>query len=911
MHRPPVPRPAAPPPPRRRAALAALLLAALLPGASACDRDSPATPAPAPAPAPSPTPAPALAAPANLAVSATGADFIEFRWNAVPGAADYEAQLSRVAGDFGSVTSTETAATAHRFPVPAGTVGYARVRARSRDGRRSPWSPTVRGAARPAAPTLATPLPYLSGAGPDFLEWAWNAVPDALVYRVQVASTPEALPTAAVVSTALPAHRAAVAPETTAYLRVRAAAGGAAAPILSEWSSPVAGTSAAAAPKLEVRLALPSRTADPDCAGQAFCPDDETDPRRATASVNAALALTASAPVRLASLFDSGAPPLDLRSGDTTPFAHTAWSALQTEIARNGVTFSLTRLTAEPGPAAEPADETLFVTCGPFRCSAPNDEPPPAPTLTAADSPACAAFDADFELEAGLVMNAGQDRVNGLDAGWTYTSTAPVTLTHEFATLAGSRGPLKIRGFAAPAARRPTPLEMTRDDETRVNVFGGRLETDEDAWSAYGTENLTQTTAGPLRNGEHDCFFLTAEEVRAGEAESGRPYLAPGGGAHAHAWLIDTGSYDIPGADRIQKPRQCFRIVTDDTSGQRGAGLAGRRARGESRADHLAGYTLRVEPGITAFWVGSRVEWPTGRDPFADEECAPLSFPAADQVDMCELFEEEADRFWGDGSIADLGPSRYDGAPAGVDDAFGSGRQRFRLRALVADGRLAALQLARNLDPLPDLRDREVTEVEDMYRNLPRPRGSRFFRLHLREAGSGPEVDRTRADRDLYYPSPDHAGSDEVGSEDSWWIWGGRLSVPRLSWVESAGRRVWPQRALLTIPLLDGDLDPARRDFGKVDLDNGGDGNGRADNFTGSDARCTISDGRGCDANEVALEGEFTLSLYKESDACLRTIEVSVTCSWDAQGRDGGSDGDRPAGLEQGNAHRFLRCRKT
>ena len=924
MHRPPAPRPPAPRPPAPRPvvapfvspvvaprlAAAALVLAAL---ASACDRDPPATPAPTPrpTPAPTPTPPPGLAAPANLTASAAGPDFIEYRWDAVPGATAYEAQLSRVAGSFASVTSVETAATSHRFPAPPGTVGYARVRALARGGLRSPWSPTAQGATRPAPPTLATPLPYLSDSGPDYLVWAWSPIPDALVYRVQVAATPEALTAAAVIATAAPTHRAAVPPQTTAYLRVRAAAGGAASPVLSEWSAPVAGTTPADAPKLEVRLALPARTADPDCSGQVFCPDDETDPRRATARVNPALTITTSAPARMAPEFDDDAPPLDLRSGTGAPFAHTAWRALQTEVARNGVTFSLTRLTTEPGPAAEPTEDTLYLTCGPFRCSEPTDEPPPAPRLAAADSPACAAFDADFELEAGLVMNDGQDRVNGLDAGWTYTATAPAALTHEFSTLAGSRGPLEVRGPEVPAARRETPLDLTRDDETRIQVFGGRLETDEDIWSAYGTENLTQTTAGPVRNGDHDCFFLTAEEVRTGEAEPGRPYLAPGGGAHQNAWLTDTGSYDIPGADRIQKPRHCFRIVTDDTSGQRGKGLAGRRARGESRADHLAGYTLRVEPKVAALWAGSRVEWPTGRDPFAEAECASLSFPAADQVDMCDLFEEEVDRFWGDGSIADLGPSRYDGAPGAAEDAFGSGRQRFRLRALVDGGRLAALQLARNLEPLPDLTGAAVTEVEEMYRNLPRPTGSRFFRLHLREAGSGPEVDRTRADRDLYYPSPDHAGTDSVGREDSWWIWGDRVSFPRLSWVESAGRRVWPQRALLTIPVLDDDLDPAYRDFGKVDLDRGGDGNGRADNFTGSHSRCTISDGRGCDADEVVLEGEFTLSLYKESDACLQTVEVSLTCSWDAQGRDGDADADPASGLDPGNAHRFLRCRKT
>ena len=140
---------------------------------------------------------------------------------------------------------------------------------------------------------------------------------------------------------------------------------------------------------------------------------------------------------------------------------------------------------------------------------------------------------------------------------------------------------------------------------------------------------------------------------------------------------------------------------------------------------------------------------------------------------------------------------------------------------------------------------------------------------------------------------------------------GYRLSLPRLSWTGAAGRRVWPQRALLTIPVLDADLDPAYRDFGKVDLDGDGDGNGRADNFTGRHQRCTISDGRGCDAEEVVLEGEFTLSAYPESDACLRAVEVSLTCSWDAQGRDGDADGDSPGALDQGNAHRFLRCRKT
>ena len=115
---------------------------------------APTTPAPPPAPEPPPPPEPP-AAPTALRVTAFGADFIEWSWNAVMGAEGYEVQFStdRTFTDADEVIERTAEQISYRKEsLPAGTNGFLRVRAFvAADPERVPgiWSETSDGTTDP------------------------------------------------------------------------------------------------------------------------------------------------------------------------------------------------------------------------------------------------------------------------------------------------------------------------------------------------------------------------------------------------------------------------------------------------------------------------------------------------------------------------------------------------------------------------------------------------------------------------------------------------------------------------------------------------------------------------------------------------------------------------------------------
>lgn len=99
-------------------------------GGSPAAPPPPSTPAPAPTPEPPPPPEPP-AAPTALRVSAFGADFIEWTWNAVMEAEGYQVQFStsRTFTDADEVIERAAEQTSYRKEsLPPGTNGYLRVR---------------------------------------------------------------------------------------------------------------------------------------------------------------------------------------------------------------------------------------------------------------------------------------------------------------------------------------------------------------------------------------------------------------------------------------------------------------------------------------------------------------------------------------------------------------------------------------------------------------------------------------------------------------------------------------------------------------------------------------------------------------------------------------------------------------
>ena len=889
---------------------------------SGCSDDSAPAPAPAPAPTPTPAPpdpAPTLGAPAGLKVAATGAEYIEFSWEAVEGATGYEIQLSMTAGDFSTVSTATVTGTMHKFTVQPETTAYARVRATAA-GVRSDWSDTATGTSLAAPLMLGVPTPTVSSTGPDHIEWSWRAVADAQGYQVQVADSEDGLAAATMVPTTMTRHRVTAEPETTMYIRVRAAVL-TPTPAAGEWSAAVSGMSAVAPTTLSVSMAPPDAAADSACSGQVFCPDNGTDPDSARAMANRRLMVTASHSAEMSAMFDDTLNPLGLDEGDNTPFTYTDWYALQNDIVNDGVTFRFERVTRGAGqePAAA-SGEVLYITCSPFRCSEASDEVPAKPEITIADSAACTGFEAEFTLNVGAVRNGTPHiNMNGLDLGWTYTATGPATVTHVIAGAAG----LRVTGTAISGrTSREIELSSTRNETRRVNVFGGRIESVHYNSGAnnYGVQNLRMTRAGAIRNGRDACFHESDPAFVAARApeHNNDPIRGGGGGWKADAWSVDWGTYSLFGdagtTFNVQRPNGCFRIIVDDTTGC--SNKRGTNCRGVTHANYLEGYSLEIQPQASVTWAGSRVNWPEDDDPFEDLDCAGVTVDAADQVDVCELFEEEVDRYWGQGRVADVG-ERSD---------FGTGSAEWRLRPIIADNlyeatrTLIALQVARNAPAPAGLRGADDNTHNARY--IARPLRSRFLSLWLSDTETTAfttrdadrlhtdlGMDRTRLDRDLYYPGPNHAFQEWLNLE------------PFGIGVESSAAAVYnigddggsttgeaAQRGIITFPLFDDEHHKLKGDFGKTDFNNDGIANNFASDFWKRDQDCDATDGgdRPCDVDGVSFDGEVTFVMSRDSMKCAQTREVSVTCDWDADG-----DRRRYTNFNVENADKFIECRSN
>ena len=792
-----------------------------------------ATPAPAPAPTPTPAPTPPTPAPvgvpAGLRVTATGHDFLEFGWEAVEGATGYEIQLSLTADDFSSVITVTVTTTSHRFGVAAETTAYARVRANAGD-RQSEWSETVTGATEAAPLMLTAPTPRVSDTGPDYIEWTWEAVADALAYEVQVAATSEGLAGADPQRIETTTHRVAAEPETERFLRVRAVAGTSESPVVSDWSDAAAGTSDAARNPFLVSLTPPAAAADPTCSGQAFCPDDGTDPKTARATLNRQMRVSSSHPARITPLFLEGAG-LAVRAGDDeTPFGLVTWNALQNAVAREGVSFRFDRVVLG-APQGAAAGDSVFITCGPFRCSEAAAERPGPPDITLAESGVCDAFETDFRLRKGIADNGhARKRRNAVDVGWEYTLSHPATVTHEFPDIRVGSGFMTVPGAPLTVTSTPRALSMrpaAESSASRVNKFGP--EANRDAISSFGAD------PGPIWNGYHsngsprDCLPLT------GVGPGDKTYQSVG---------RDRGA-DRPALGKPVRPANCFALLTDALYT---AADDNRRAEVDWN-DYVPSYRLRVTPSSAVSWIGSRVSW--GKDdPFAGLKCESVTIEAAEQLEVCDDFQAEAKSYWGSGI-----------------ERGGRFELQYRFTgATNTDGNLTHLEI-RNGAPAP-ANTREGTGGGSEYR----PYGSRHAFLWLVNekpgvAGRNMGIDGTEKDHDVYDLRGVADGREEYGDP---------------------GVRTW--RALMTVEIHDDRGVPQHGDFGKIDMadaegEPGSDGN--PDNYDDNETadRCTDGDGgAGCDAaKDFDLSATFTR--IQDTDTCTWTAAVSLACTWDADGR--------------------------
>ena len=148
-------------------------------------------------PAATPPPPVAPAAPANLKVSETGEDFIEWTWDRVAGAAGYIAQFStdsRFAAGDPEFTVEGVANTKHKVPnLKADSDGYLRVRAyvgTATEPTLGEWTEGAKGtteeAAAPVTTALSAPTGLRTGSSTTTtVTLTWSSVDDADNYDVQ------------------------------------------------------------------------------------------------------------------------------------------------------------------------------------------------------------------------------------------------------------------------------------------------------------------------------------------------------------------------------------------------------------------------------------------------------------------------------------------------------------------------------------------------------------------------------------------------------------------------------------------------------------------------------------------------------------------------------------------------------
>ena len=880
---------------RIRGVLPGLILGAGLALAGCGDDSSTTAPAPAPAPPPAPAAPAPVGLPGGLKVTASGPDFLEFGWEAVEGATGYEIQLSLKEGDFSAVSTATVTTTMHRFEVAAATTGWARVRAQEGE-RQSEWSETATGrsAAAPVPPvTLSAPVPEVTGSGPDYIEWSWEAVPDALSYEVRVAATEEGLDAASPETITETRHRVTAEPETEMFVRVRAVAGTTESPIVSDWSDSVSGVSDIAPRPFVVGMSPPQAGADGDCAGQALCPDDGTDPAKATARVNPRMLVSSSHRARVTPLFLEGAAGVTVEAGEAlTPFTYAEWNLLQRMAVDEGAVFEFRQITGGAGQEATPSGNARYITCGPFRCSGAAAEPPAAPVMSAADAAVCEDFEVEFRLIEGAfrnfqqVLDIGGYRLDwpghgmGLEFGWEYRLSHTATVTHEFPGIAAATpsGTMTVPGAPLEVTSTWRVLDMAPDPDpdSLVNKFGSPLNRDGD--------RTTQSAPGPIRNGSDDCFEADFHQIDPLNGVNPRPTYP--------SFRRSRGVPRTGEADPVRRPESCAVLVTDGYYGSYSIEGPAPEIRFH---DYLAsGYLLQVDPQVGVSWLGSEVAWGED-DPFENLRCERVTIPV--EYDKCERFREEVEAFWGGG--------------------IGAGNQ-YRLEFFISgnsnhNGRHWRL-VVRN--DIPQFSGGSVGQAGDEWR----PRSSRHASMWLVRPEPGTPglnnnylvthksnfgIDGTKRDYDLYRVWSYSDSGVNHGNVD-WMVGAREAPTSQITWQPIMGE-----------PLVDSDSDPKYGDLGKIDMEDA-DGNpgsdGDPENWDGNEDAdsCSADDGGEelCDAVvEIPLSATFVL--IRDTETCATEVELPLTCTWDADGdRRRGGDTTFPAGPDprRNGGSYFLEC---
>ena len=455
----------------------------------------------------------------------------------------------------------------------------------------------------PAPEAPATPTGLHVDTTETSIEWHWNAVEGAIGYMVQVSmdemfdDNDPPIPTAETHYTVSDLE-----PGTTMYGRVRAAAGTLEAPLLSDWTTHVTGTSDVPAPTpppptpaVMVMFSL----ADDAKKSYFIVPDADDDKDTAMAWVNPEIMVESNSSAIITPMFLEDANGVSVDEGMNTPFAFVGaednWELLQSMVLSDGATFKVQRTTVGANQEVEPTGDVMYITCGPFECM----EGDTVPELSIANSTVCTAWDPEVEIQVGKVDN---DVVDATDA--------QTTADAENAWLEADDNDGVDLGIVTSSS-----LEMNVK-----HVFSG---------VAGGTN--TDTTIKADKGSDKTLAMKAVASIYVDEETNDTDT------ANINEMDVCDNTYDA--GDLTDEPEGCFRL--------RGPG-AGRSDNNPSKgADYLSGWTIELSPvGGDVAW--GRVDWDD--DPFEDLTCGDADpIVVADHVDICGMFEEEVDLATGKG----------------------------------------------------------------------------------------------------------------------------------------------------------------------------------------------------------------------------------------------------------------------
>ena len=428
------------------------------------------------------------------------------------------------------------------------------------------------------------------------ITWHWSASEGAIGYVVQQNMDGEWDETDTVMFDGVPftteTHYTAtdLEPETMVYVRVAAAAGTPAMPLVSDFSEAVSGTSAMPPPvptPFMVEFSVPDEAKVP----YPMIPDDDDDEATAMAMVNPQMMVTVNMPAIVSSTFVEGAAPIGLIPGPNVPFLYVDWDASQSMVVSTGVTFAVQHVEIGANQVPLPIGDAVLITCGPFECM----EGPVAPMLSIANSKVCTDWDPEVSIEVGKVDNdvlnreePGELEANdGVDLGIKTSSSLGMKVKHIFS-----------------------------------GVDGG-TNTDSTVDAAKGSDKTLAMKAVT------DVILVSADADDTATANTDESIICD----NTYTSEDVSSKVDRPGG------ANCFRLI--------GPG-AGRTDNDASKgADYLSGWSIELSP-VDADVMWGNVDWE--ENPFEDLECEAMDpIMVADHVDICDMFETEVDMATGKG----------------------------------------------------------------------------------------------------------------------------------------------------------------------------------------------------------------------------------------------------------------------